>query len=59
MVTISELMRDQVTLEIECLDRLYLNGYVPTLQTSGQVVTFLTQQRGQAIPSPVLLQQMS
>src|SRR5215211_6758698 len=59
MVTINELMRDQVTLEIECLDRLYLNGYVPTLQTSGQVVTFLTQHRGQAIPSPVLLQQMS
>src|SRR5215210_5007588 len=59
MVTINELMRDQVTLEIECLDRLYLNGYVPTLQTSGQLVTFLTQHRGQAIPSPVLLQQMS
>src|SRR5215210_5391522 len=59
MVTISELMRDQVTLEIECLDRLYLNGYGPTLQTSGQVVTFLTQHRGQAMPSPVLLQQMS
>ena len=46
MVTIGELMRDQVTLEIECLDRLYLNGYVPTLQTSGQLVTFLTQHRG-------------
>jgi hypothetical protein len=58
MVTIDELLRDHVTLEVECLDRLYLNGYVPTLQMSGQLVTFLTQHRGHPIPSPALLQQM-
>jgi hypothetical protein len=58
MATIDELLREHVTLEIECLDRLYLNGYVPTLQMSGQLVTFLTQHRGQPIPSPALLQRM-
>src|ERR671932_484272 len=58
MVTIDELLREHVTLEVECLDRLYLNGYVPTLQMSGQLVTFLTQHRGHPIPSPALLQQM-
>jgi len=59
MPTIDELLREHVTLDIECLDRLYLNGYVPTLQMSGQLVTFLTQHRGQPIPSPTLLQKMS
>lgn len=59
MPTIEELLRDHVTLEVECLDRLYLNGYVPTLQMSGQLVTCLTQHRGQPIPSPALLQKMS
>src|SRR5574341_1596043 len=59
MPTIDELLREHVTLDIECLDRLYLNGYLPTLQSSGQLVTFLTQHRGQPIPSPVLLQQMT
>ena len=54
MPTIEELLREQVTLEVECLDRLYLNGYVPTLQMSGQLVTFLTQHRGHPIPSPTL-----
>src|SRR5919199_5877935 len=59
MPTIDELLRDHVTLEVECLDRLYLNGYVPTLQMPGQLVTFLTQHRGHPIPSPTLLQKMS
>jgi hypothetical protein len=35
MPTIPELLRDHVSLDIECVDRAYLNGYVPTLQTSG------------------------
>ena len=59
MPTIDELLREHVTLDVECLDRLYLNGYVPTLQSSGQLVTFLTQHRGRPIPSPTLLQQMT
>lgn len=59
MTTINDLLQQHVTLDIECLDRLYLNGYVPTLQVPGQLVTFLTQHRGNTIPSPVLLQRMT
>jgi hypothetical protein len=56
MVTINEILREHVTLDIECIDRLYLNGYIPNLQTSGQLVRFL-QHRGFEIPSPTLLGQ--
>ena len=41
-------------LDIECLDRVYLNAYVPILQSSGQVVAFMTQHLGLPIPSPAL-----
>ena len=44
-------------LDIECLDRVYLNAYVPILQSSGQVVAFMTQHLGLPIPSPAMLRQ--
>src|SRR5436190_24001927 len=47
-----------VVLDLECLDRIYLNAYVPTLQVSGQVVTFFSQHRNQPIASPALIQRM-
>ena len=31
---------------------VYLNAYVPILQSSGQVVAFMTQHLGMQIPSP-------
>jgi hypothetical protein len=40
-----------VTLDIECLDRVYLNAYVPILQTSSQVVAFLSGHLGFPFPS--------
>src|SRR6266487_5512797 len=40
VVTVPELLDDHTVLDIECLDRIYLNGYVPTLQVGGQVITF-------------------
>jgi len=55
MTNINDLLREHVTLTVECLDRIYLNGYIPTLQTSGQLVHLLIGHRGQKIPSPVLL----
>lgn len=58
MCNLNELLRDHVTLDIECLDRLYLNGYVPTLQVGGQLVQFL-HHRGWKIPSPAILGQMT
>src|SRR3990172_9455671 len=59
MSTIPELLREHVTLDIECLDRIYLNGYVPNLQVPGQLVNFLIRHLGYTIPSPALLQQIS
>jgi hypothetical protein len=33
---LATILREHVTLSAACLDRLYLNGYLPTLQTGGQ-----------------------
>ena len=59
MATIPELLKEHVTLEVECLDRLYLNGYIGTLATSGGLVTFMREQLGKPIPSPVVLGQVT
>jgi hypothetical protein len=53
MPNVAEVSRDHVTLGVECVDRLYLNAYVPGLQRGDGVVAFL-RQRGQAIASPAL-----
>ena len=45
-------------LDVECLDRIYLNLYVPTLQVPGQVVTFLTRHLGFPIPSPAVIEKI-
>ena len=58
MTTIPELLRDHVSLAVECVDRVYLNGYVPTLQTSGALVYFMQQHRGELIASPAVLGQI-
>jgi len=54
MCNLHELLSEHVTLDVECLDRVYVNGYVPTLQTGGSLVRFL-QHRGWTIPSPAVL----
>jgi len=41
MTTINDILKEHVTLDIECIDRLYLNGYIPQMQTGGQLVRFL------------------
>jgi hypothetical protein len=51
---VNELLDGHVMLDLECLDRIYLNAYVPNLQVGGQVVTFLTEHLGFRVPSPAL-----
>src|SRR6201987_2564084 len=58
VVTVPELLDGHVVLDIECLDRIYLNGYVPNLQVGGQVVSFLTTHLGYEIPSPAILEKI-
>ena len=53
-VRTADILDGHVSLDIECLDRIYLNGYVPNLQVGGQVVRFLAA-RGFPIPSPVVV----
>jgi hypothetical protein len=47
---VSQLLKEKVSVELECIDRLYLNGYVPSLQTEGQFVGFV-RHLGKAIYS--------
>ncbi|WP_427007060.1 hypothetical protein [Pseudarthrobacter sp. H2] len=58
MANVNDLLEGHVALDIQCLDRIYLNGYVPTLQVSGQVVSFMTRHLGYRIPSPAILEKI-
>jgi hypothetical protein len=57
--TVAEVLSDHVTFEIECIDRMYCNVYVPELQRTGQVVGFLMRHRGYPIASTALVAPMS
>ena len=50
VVTVNDLLDGHVALDIQCLDRVYLNAYIPTLQTSAQVVAFLSGHLGYPFP---------
>src|SRR3989449_8255355 len=58
VVTVNDILDGHVGLDLECLDRIYLNGWVPNLQVSGQVVNFLTHHLGFRIPSPAILEKI-
>src|ERR1700730_17677360 len=51
MADYGTLLRDQVTLTCRSVDRFFLQGYVPKLQSVGQVCRFLRWQRRFPIPS--------
>jgi hypothetical protein len=55
MHTIKEILTNKIALDIECVDRVYLNGYVKHLQLPGGLITFIREQMGFPIPSPMLL----
>jgi len=52
---IADIIRHHVSLEVRCLDRIYLHAYMPKLQTSGGLCYFLRDHLGAPIPSPALL----
>ena len=58
VVTVNDVLEGHVALDIQCLDRIYLNAYVPKLQTSAQVVAFLSGHLGYPFPSPALFNQI-
>ena len=59
MPSVESLLRDNVTLKVDCIDRLYLNGYVPRLQRPENLWWFLHEHRGCPIISPVLLNRLT
>ena len=58
VTNINDVLEGHVGLDLSCVDRLLCNAYVPNLQVSGQVVTFLTSHLGFPIPSPALLEKI-
>src|SRR6266705_2802192 len=56
-VTVNDVLDGHVKLDLDCLDRVYLHGYLGQLQVGGQVVQFLGH-RGFPVPSPACLQQI-
>jgi len=58
VVNINDVLDGHVSLEVDCVDRLYLNAYVPKLQVAGQVVTFLSDHLGFPVPSPSLMEKI-
>jgi hypothetical protein len=58
VVTVNDILDGHVGLDLECFDRIYLNGWVHNLQVSGQVVNFLTHHLGFPIPSPAILEKI-
>ena len=56
VVTAADMVAGHVRLDISCLDRVYLNGYVARLQTAGGVIYFFHDHRGKPIVSPALFE---
>jgi len=53
--TVADVLRQHVTLEVEGIDRMYLNVCVPTLQCAGGVACFFRFHRGHQFASSVLM----
>src|SRR6266852_50487 len=51
---IADIIRHHVSLEVRCIDRVYLHAYMPKLQTSGGLCYFLHDYLGHPVPSPAL-----
>src|SRR5688572_25027844 len=51
VTNINDVLEGHVALEVECVDRLLLNAYVPGLQVGGQVSRFITGHLGKPIAS--------
>jgi len=57
--SVAVILRKHVGLEVECIDRMYLNLYVPRLQYGSGVGHFLREHRGYPVASSVLMAPIS
>jgi cold shock CspA family protein len=56
---VAKIIQDHVTFELECIDRMYLNVYVPALQCESGVVGFFCRHRGYQFASSSLMDPMT
>src|SRR3990170_4018382 len=57
--SLAEILREHVTLEVESIDRMYLNVYIPKLQFEGGASWFLRQERKCPVPSSAAMAPIS
>jgi hypothetical protein len=57
--TVADVLQHHVTLEVESIDRMYLNVYQPKLQYEAGVATFFRFHRGHTFASSVLMDPIS
>jgi hypothetical protein len=57
--SVAEILDHHVTFELEGIDRMYLNGYVPSLQRGGGVVYFMKTHLGARVPSTAMVAPMT
>ncbi|HYU46230.1 MAG TPA: hypothetical protein VEK84_08645 [Terriglobales bacterium] len=57
--SVAEILNQHVTFELECIDRMYLNVYVPPLQCEPGVVKFFRGHRGHPFASSALMDPMT
>ena len=56
---VGEVLADHVTFEVECIDRMYLNVYVPQLQYATGLVSYIRRHLGRPVASTVVLAPVS
>jgi hypothetical protein len=57
--SVADVLNDHVTLEVEGIDRMYLNVYQPRLQTESGVASFFRFHRGETFASSALMAPIS
>jgi hypothetical protein len=57
--SVADVLTDHVVFEVECIDRMYLNVYVPGLQYEAGLVAYVHQQLGLPIASTAPLAKVS
>jgi hypothetical protein len=57
--SVADVLTDHVKFEVECIDRMYCNVYVPNLQYAAGLVGFVHRQLGLPVPSTAPLGKIS
>jgi hypothetical protein len=57
--TVADVLSEHVVFEVECIDRMYLNVYVPQLQYATGLVSYIHRRLGKPVASTVALAPVS